>query len=66
MKIRINGRDETLERPVSLEELLEEKGLMPERVVIEYNLEIVSRDRWPRIVLREGDRVEIVSFVGGG
>ncbi|MGH9602961.1 MAG: sulfur carrier protein ThiS [Terriglobales bacterium] len=37
-----------------------------DRVAIERNREIVSRDRWSEVVLAEGDRLEIVHFVGGG
>jgi sulfur carrier protein len=49
-----------------LHELITGKGLIPERVVIEVNLEIIPRERWPSISVREDDQIEIVSFVGGG
>ncbi len=41
-------------------------GMKPDRVAIELNREIVPRDRWPQTPLRDGDRLEIVHFVGGG
>ena len=66
MNIRINGRDERRPEALTLEDLVAEKRLAPEQIVIEYNREIVPRERWPKLVLKEGDAVEIVSFVGGG
>ncbi len=66
MKIRINGKEEAFRKEGTLQNLIEGMGLLPARIVIEYNREIVLRDRWPQIVLKEGDTVEIVSFVGGG
>ena len=67
MQIRINGRVEIVtEETVNLEDLVIRKGLMPERVVVEWNRRIVSREEWPSIRLQEQDEIEIVSFVGGG
>ncbi len=66
MKIKINGKEEAFSKEGTLQNLIEGMGLLPARIVIEYNREIVLRDRWPQIVLKEGDTVEIVSFVGGG
>ena len=37
-----------------------------DRVAVELNREIVSRDAWPQTALRDGDKLEIVHFVGGG
>lgn len=50
----------------SLQSLVELLALAPERLAVELNLEVVRRAEWPRIMLSEGDRVEIVHFVGGG
>ncbi|OPY85163.1 MAG: Sulfur carrier protein ThiS [Syntrophus sp. PtaU1.Bin208] len=67
MRVRINGREENLpEGLVSLQELVENRGLVPERVVVEVNLRILPREEWPTVRLREEDSIEIVSFVGGG
>lgn len=67
MNIRINGEDVVLSHEtMNLHELITEKGLIPERVVMEVNLEIIPRERWPLVQLREHDQIEIVSFVGGG
>jgi sulfur carrier protein len=37
-----------------------------DRVAVELNLDIVPRDRWATTALKDGDRLEIVHFVGGG
>lgn len=67
MNIRINGEDVVLSHEtMNLHELITEKGLIPERVVMEVNLEIIPRELWPLVQLREHDQIEIVSFVGGG
>ena len=47
-------------------ELVRRLALAPERVAVEVNREVLRRARWEEAVLAEGDRVEIVHFVGGG
>jgi thiamine biosynthesis protein ThiS len=65
MNLTINGE---LRASVArtLTELVAELGMKPDRVAIELNREIVSRDRWPQTNLKDGDQLEIVHFVGGG
>lgn len=50
----------------SLDELVTELSLTPARVAIELNQQVVRRDKWAATILAEGDRIEIVHFVGGG
>ena len=50
----------------TLAALIESLNMKPDRVAVELNREIVPRDRWPQTPLKEGDRLEIVHFVGGG
>ncbi len=65
MELIING--ETKVVPVeTLAALVAELGMKQDRVAIELNREIVPRDRWEQTRLRDGDRLEIVHFVGGG
>jgi sulfur carrier protein len=66
IQIFLNG--ETREVPVNidLEHLLELFSLPRQRVAIEVNHAVVRRSDWPEAVLQEGDRVEVVHFVGGG
>lgn len=66
MNIKINGNDEIVEKKLNLAELITSKQLSPEKIVVEHNLRIVQREEWENIVLSHNDRIEIVSFVGGG
>ncbi len=66
MRITINGQSRELSSAMSLHELVLSLNLMPERVIIELNDKVVSRDSWPQTSLSEGDRLEMVSLVGGG
>ena len=66
MHITLNGEPFELEQPLSLVALLEKLDLDARRVAIEHNLTIIRRHRFPEVIVGEGDRVEIVNFVGGG
>ena len=66
MRIRLNGEDKEMEEGTTLPELIESLSLAPERVAVELNGEVVRRADWPSVKLNEGDRVEVVHFVGGG
>jgi thiamine biosynthesis protein ThiS len=66
MIVQINGEKREIQAPRSVAQLLEQLGIRPGRVVVELNRDIVSRDAFQDIFLKEGDTVEIVHFVGGG
>lgn len=66
MRVTINGRDESVAEAVSVGDLLRSYQLAPVRVAVEVNRDLVPRAQFDAIALREGDRVEIVTFVGGG
>jgi thiamine biosynthesis protein ThiS len=66
MKLFINGEERTLEAPLTLTSLLSHLNMKSDRVAVELNLGIVPRDQWTTTALAEGDRLEIVHFVGGG
>jgi len=67
MKLIINGDDRTFaDAPSTLAILVDMLGMKSDRVAVELNLDIVPRDRWADTRLNEGDRLEIVHFVGGG
>lgn len=67
MNLRINGREESLsEGGMTLQELVVKRGLIPERIVLELNLQVIPRVHWAAVSLNEDDSIEIVSFVGGG
>ena len=65
MNVTINGEPRTASAE-NLTALVEELAMKPDRVAIELNREIVSRDRWAQTQLNDGDQLEIVQFVGGG
>jgi len=66
MKIRVNGEQKEIADGLTLARLLEELQIRPGRVVVELNRDIVSRDAHGSTLLKEGDALEIVHFVGGG
>lgn len=66
MKIVINGEDREFASVASLSDLLTQLGMKPDRVAVELNRELVPRDRWQSTQLGDGDKLEIVHFVGGG
>jgi thiamine biosynthesis protein ThiS len=66
MYVTVNGERRTLEREVTLREVLETFGIASERVAIELNRSVVRRRDWESTLVREADRIEIVHFVGGG
>ena len=66
MRVQINGKARDVADKVKLSELVNELSLAPERVAIELNQKVVRRDLWPTTILADGDRIEIVHFVGGG
>jgi thiamine biosynthesis protein ThiS len=67
MKLQINGEERTFDAPIpTLAALVELLGMKSDRVAIELNRDIVPRDRWSDTALQEGDKLEVVQFVGGG
>jgi len=64
--ITLNGERFELDQPMSVIALLARLDIDPRRVAVEHNLTILKRQRFPEVVVGEGDRVEIVNFVGGG
>ena len=66
MKIIINGKETEEQEGMTIKELLEKTGLDATRVAVELNAAIVKRADYPETGLKEGDKLEIVHFVGGG
>ena len=66
LQIILNGEGFELEAPLSVTALLEKLDIDPRRVAVEHNLTILKRQRFPEVLVGEGDSVEIVNFVGGG
>jgi thiamine biosynthesis protein ThiS len=66
MNITINGSSRPLAGPTTIKALLAELGLDPVRVAVEYNRDILPRERFAATTIEDGDTIEIVQFVGGG
>lgn len=66
MKIKINGKETQVPDGITLIQLLGHLRIDKHRVAIELNKEIAKKTHWDRITLKEGDNIEIVTFVGGG
>lgn len=66
MLLLINGETKSFNSPLSVSALLEALELEPRKIAVERNLEIVPKSRYGETALMDGDRIEIVQFVGGG
>lgn len=66
MIIKVNGRELEAAKGSTLLSIIEKEGLMPGRIVVEFNKEIISGDRLGDIFVNDKDSIEILSFVGGG
>lgn len=66
MKIQVNGEDRDVPEGMTVAGLARQLDVRPDRVAVEVNLQILDRQEFDRRELREGDHVEIISFIGGG
>jgi thiamine biosynthesis protein ThiS len=66
LRIQVNGQPQEVEENLSLSQLVTSLDLKPEQIAIELNQEVIRRGDWPNNDLRDGDKIEIVHFVGGG
>jgi thiamine biosynthesis protein ThiS len=66
MKVFVNGQERDVADGMTVEALVKELGIRREGTAIEVNREIVPKARYAQTVLKPNDRLEIVTFVGGG
>ena len=66
MVLHINGEQNEFPEGLTLAALVAHLGMKPDRVAVELNLSIVQRSQWDVTPLQDGDKLEIVHFVGGG
>ncbi len=64
--LQVNGAEATCAQHTKLPELLEQLGLNPRLIAVEYNGEILHRQFWAATEIQSGDKLEIVTIVGGG
>ena len=66
MKLLLNGEERDIADIVSIADLVSALGLDARKVAVERNLEIAPRSTYADTALADGDRIEIVTFIGGG
>jgi thiamine biosynthesis protein ThiS len=66
LRITLNGDAHELAQPLTVADLLAQLDIDPRRVAVEHNLIVLKRDAFGTTMVRDGDAVEIVNFVGGG
>jgi thiamine biosynthesis protein ThiS len=66
IQIQVNGEPRDCRADATVGDLLREFAIQAERVAVELNLEIMDRKDFDGRRLKQGDRVEILSFIGGG
>ena len=66
MQVTVNGEAREFSTPLSVAGLLAALGLPAKKIAVERNLEIVPKSAFDVLMLEEGDKLEIVQFVGGG
>ncbi|MFW2487429.1 sulfur carrier protein ThiS [Clostridium chromiireducens] len=64
--IKVNGQELETVNEISLEEFLINKGYLVERVVVELNGDIIPKAQFNQTNIKDGDSLEVISFVGGG
>ncbi len=64
--LHVNGEDKFCVAQTTLPELLQQLGFNPRLVAVEYNGEILHRQFWETTEMQSGDRIEVVTIVGGG
>ena len=65
-KIQLNGNSYEIDTETNLNQLLNKLKIQKNKVAIEVNGTIVEKNKYPKIILNKGDKVEIVHFIGGG
>lgn len=64
--ITLNGKPHAVEQRMDILSLLETLKVPPASVVVERNRNILQRDMFDRVILKDGDELELIRFVGGG
>jgi len=64
--LTVNGKPEQIERPMTVAELLRTVKVPQNYLAVEVNEEVVAREDHDQVTVGEGDRVEVVTLVGGG
>ena len=66
MKLIINGEEKDVQDGITIEELLDELGIKDKTMASAVDMQVVKKEDWDKRVLKEGEKVEFLHFVGGG
>ena len=66
MKVTVNGKEIQMDEVKSVESYLTETGYQMKRIAVELNGEILPKYQYSETMLKDGDSMEVVTFVGGG
>jgi thiamine biosynthesis protein ThiS len=66
VQVQVNGESREVDDHSTLTTLIADLALPAQRIAVELNRTVVHRSEWPTTELNEGDRIEVVHFVGGG
>ena len=66
MHIHVNGKKFKLKNGMRIPNLAKELGLNLSKVAIEINKSVIPREEYKKLILKKGDKIEIVTFLGGG
>jgi len=66
MKLIINDEEKDIAGAISVKDVVDSMKLVPEKIVVELNHRILKTEEWKSSSVKDNDRIEIVSFVGGG
>jgi thiamine biosynthesis protein ThiS len=66
LQITLNGDPHEVAAPLTVADLLAQLDIDPRRVAVEHNLIVLKRDTFASTLVRDGDAIEVVNFVGGG
>ena len=66
MKIILNGKQFSIDKKMSIKDILAQNNIGEKNIVVEVNKEIISKSQWDQTILKENDQIEIITAVGGG
>lgn len=66
MQIVVNGEEREFPEGTTVLAVVQSMGLTPPQVAVERNLEVVPRATYAEVIVSPGDKIEVVTFVGGG
>ncbi len=66
MKIILNGEEKEVKKDITIQELIKELGIKAPNYAVAVGMEVIPKSEYKTYRLKEGDKVEIVTFVGGG